>query len=140
MPGSVGDAAAETCHFTTEARSFRIRERRMATGFTKARSMGPVAAAVTRAGGSLERVFRKAELPLRLIETPEQLILLKDQLALVEYAARELDEETLPLTLSLEAGVAGLGLFGKRVRAAATLGAAIERCNAGMVAMLQSAT
>jgi AraC-like DNA-binding protein len=102
--------------------------------------MGPVAEAVTRAGGSLARVFRKAELPLRLIETPEQLILLKDQLALVEYAAQELDDETLPLALSLEAGVAGLGLFGRRVRAAATLEAAIERCNAGMVAMLQSAT
>lgn len=109
-------------------------------GFTKARSMGPVAEAVERAGGSVARVFRKAELPLRLIETPEQLILLKDQLAVVEYAARELDDETLPLSLSMQAGVKGLGAFGARVRAAPTLKGAIERCNSGMCAMLQSAT
>ncbi|WP_424360081.1 AraC family transcriptional regulator ligand-binding domain-containing protein [Methylocystis parvus] len=112
----------------------------MALGFTKARSMGPVADAVERAGGSVARIFRKAELPLRLIETPDQLILLKDQLAVVEYAARELDDETLPLVLSMQAGVRGLGAFGDRVRAAPTLKDAIERCNSGMCAMLQSAT
>jgi len=109
-------------------------------GFTKARSMGPVAEAVERAGGSVARVFKLAELPLRLIETPEQLILLKDQLAVVEYAARELDDDTLPLALSMQAGVRGLGAFGDRVRAAPTLRDAIERCNSGMCAMLQSAT
>lgn len=111
----------------------------MAAGFTKARSMGPVAEAVARAGGSVARVFRKAELPLRLIEAPDQLILLRDQLALVEYAARELDDETLPLSLSM-GGMSGLGLFGRRVRTAPTLREAIERCNAGICAMLQSAT
>jgi len=110
------------------------------TGFTKARSMGPVAEAVERAGGSVARVFRQAELPLRLIETPDQLILLKDQLALVEYAARELDDEMLPLRLSMESGMAGLGLFGRRVRTASTLRDAIERCNRGIGSMLQSAT
>lgn len=111
-----------------------------ATGFTKARSMGPVAEAVERAGGSVARVFRKAELPLRLIDAPDQLILLKDQLAVVEYAARELDDETLPLALSMQAGMEGLGLFGARVRGAPTLRDAIERCNFGIGAMLQSAT
>jgi AraC-like DNA-binding protein len=112
----------------------------MAAGFTKACSMGPVADAVTRAGGSLARIFRKADLPLRLIEAPEQIILLKDQLAVVEYAARELDDETLPLALSMQGGISGLGPFGQRVRAAPTLRAAIERCNFGICAMLQSAT
>jgi AraC-like DNA-binding protein len=110
------------------------------TGFTKARSMGCVAEAVERAGGCVARVFRKAELPLRLIEAPDQLILLKDQLAVVEYAARELDDETLPLRLSMLAGIAGLGPFGQRVGAAPTLREAIDRCNSGMTSMLQSAT
>ncbi len=111
-----------------------------AVGFTKARSMGPVAEAVERAGGSVARVFRKAELPLRLVDAPEQLILLRDQLALVEHAARELDDEALPLRLSMQAGMEGLGLFGRRVRTAPTLLEAIERCNFGMGSMLQSMT
>lgn len=111
-----------------------------ALGFTKARSMGPVAEAVARAGGSVARVFRRAELPLRLIEEPEQLILLRDQLALVEHAARELDDEALPLRLSMQAGMEGLGLFGQRVKKAPTLFDAIERCNSGMESMLQSMT
>lgn len=111
-----------------------------ALGFTKARSMGPVAEAVARAGGSVARVFRKAELPLRLIDEPEQLILLRDQLALVEHAARELDDEALPLRLSMQAGMEGLGLFGLRVKKAPTLFDAIERCNCGMESMLQSMT
>lgn len=111
-----------------------------ATGFTKARSMGPVAEAVRRGGGSVTRVFRRAELPLRLIETPEQLILLRDQLALVEYAAGELGDEALPLRLSMQAGIEGLGAFGRRVRGAPTLREAIERCNLGIGSMLQSMT
>ena len=111
-----------------------------AVGFTKARSMGPVAEAVERAGGSVARVFRKAELPLRLIEAPEQFILLRDQLALVEHAARELDDEALPLRLSTQAGMQGLGVFGRRVRTAPTLADAIERCNSGIRSMLQSMT
>jgi AraC-like DNA-binding protein len=120
---------------------FRKRELGVSeTGFTKARSMGGMAEAVARAGGCVARVFRKAELPLRLIEAPDQLILLKDQLAVVEYAARELDDETLPLRLSIQAGIAGLGVFGRRVRDAPTLRGAIERCNCGMTSMLQSAT
>ena len=111
-----------------------------AVGFTKARSMGPVAEAVERAGGSVARVFRKAELPVRLIEAPEQFILLRDQLALVEHAARELDDEALPLRLSTQAGMEGLGVFGGRVRTAPTLEDAIERCNSGIRSMLQSMT
>ncbi len=111
-----------------------------ATGFTKARSMGPVADAVERAGGSLARVFRLAELPLRLIEQPDQLILLRDQLALVECAAREIGDEALPLRLSLTAGFESLGAFGQYIGAAPVFAAAIERCNAGMGSLLQSAT
>ena len=46
-------------------------------GWTKARSMGPVADFVERSGGSIARVFRRAGLPLRLIDEPDRLILLK---------------------------------------------------------------
>ena len=111
-----------------------------ATGFTRARSMGPVADAVERAGGSVTRVFRRAELPMRLIERPDQLILLRDQLALVECATREIGDETLPLRMSMDAGFAHLGAFGRHVGAAPVFAEAIERCNEGMGLMLQSAT
>jgi AraC-like DNA-binding protein len=96
--------------------------------------MGLVAEAVERSGGSISRVFGRAELPLRLVERPEQIILLRDQLALVECAAREIGDDALPLRLSLEAG------FGTHVGSAPNLEEAIERCNAGIGAMLQSAT
>ncbi len=108
--------------------------------FTRARSMGPVADAVERCGGSVARVFRRAEVPLRVIEKPDQLILLRDQLALVESAAREIGDETLPLKLGAEAGIRRLGTFGHGVAAAPFLGAAISICNASIESMLQSKT
>jgi len=83
-------------------------------GLTKARSMGPVAELVERSGGSIARVFRRGELPLRLIEEPDRLILLKDQLNLVECAAREIGDDALAARLSTEAGVAGLGPYGQQ--------------------------
>ena len=61
-------------------------------GLTRARSMGPVADIVERSGGSVARAFRRAELPLRLIDEPDRLILLRDQLNLVECAAREIGD------------------------------------------------
>jgi len=48
--------------------------------------MGPVVAAVQRAGGSVPRLFRRAELPMRLVDHPDCLIPLRDQLKLVEFA------------------------------------------------------
>ena len=109
-------------------------------GLTKARSMGDVAAAVERAGGSVARVFRNAELPVRLVDEPEQLILLRDQLVLVECAARELGDETLPLRLSMRGGVKTLGAFGEHMLAAQTLREAIIRCNYCITSMLQTMT
>ncbi len=110
------------------------------TGYTRARSMGPVAEAVWRAGGSVARVFRRAELPVRLVEHPDHVILLRDQLALVECAAREIGDEALAPRLSIEAGFKSLGALGDRVGSAPTLGEAIQRCNVGIGALLQSAT
>lgn len=111
-----------------------------AIGYTRARSMGPIAEAVRRAGGSVARVFRRAELPVRLIECPDHVILLKDQLGLVECAAREIGDEALAPRLSLEGGFKSLGALGDHVGSARTLEEAIRRCNAGMEALLQSAT
>lgn len=109
-------------------------------GLTKARSMGPVAEIVEQSGGSIARVFRRAELPLRLIEEPERLILLKDQLNLVECAAREIGDDALAARLSTQAGFGSLGPYGRQIDAMPRLGQAIARANATIGPLLQSST
>lgn len=109
-------------------------------GLTKARSMGPVTDMVERAGGSLIRVFRRADLPLRLIDEPERLILLKDQLTLVECAAREIGDDALAARLSTEAGFASLGTYGRHVKAMPDLGTAVACASAMIGPLLQSST
>ena len=66
-------------------------------GLARARSMGPVADAVARAGGCMARVFARADLPLRLIDYPDRLIPLRDHFTLVECAVRESGDETMPV-------------------------------------------
>jgi AraC-like DNA-binding protein len=107
---------------------------------TKARSMGPVAEMVERAGGSLTAVFRRADLPLRLIDQPDRLILLEDQFALVESAAREIGDDALGARLATEAGFVSLGAFGRRIESMPDLGAAISCVNATIGPSLQSST
>ncbi len=102
--------------------------------------MGPVAEIVERSGGSVERLFRRAELPLRLISEPDRLILLKDQLNLVECAAREIGDETLAARLSTKAGFAGLGSYAREVNATSHLGRALVRAGETIGPMLQSST
>lgn len=109
-------------------------------GLTKARSLGPIVDAVERAGGNVARVFSRADLPLRLMECPEQLIPLRSQLCLLEYAAREIGDPVLPARLSLAAGVVGLGALGQRALATDRLEAAISNTNHLMGSLLQSST
>jgi len=110
------------------------------TGLTRARSMGPVVEALERAGASPQRVFRRAGLPFGLVEQPDQLIPLRDQLTLVAIATKELDEATLPLRLSRAGGIESLGAFGQRVLRASTLATSICACNENIQLMLQTMT
>ena len=109
-------------------------------GLTKARSIGPIAEEVERAGGSVARVFRNAELPLGILDQPERLILLRDQLRLLECAAREIGDDALPARLSVKAGVPGLGNYGRRMLDAPRLEAAIHSSIDLIGPLLQSAT
>lgn len=111
-----------------------------AFGLTKARSAGDVADAVERAGGSIGRVFRRADLPLRLIDRPDSLILLRDQTRLLDAAAREIGDDALPSRLSTEAGCFALGAYADAVCARPTLGEAIACANGLLDRMLQSST
>ena len=109
-------------------------------GLTKTRSMGPVADLVRASGASLNRVFRRAELPLGLMGRPDELILLRDQLNLVECAAHEVGDPAFAPRLSVRSGVAGLGEYGQAIAASEKLEEAMQlSCNA-MASQLQGAT
>ncbi|SFV13813.1 AraC-type DNA-binding protein [Methylobacterium sp. 174MFSha1.1] len=111
-----------------------------AYGLTRARTVGTIARAVSEAGGSPARLFGRTGLPLTLLETPDRLILLRDQLALVEAAVREVGDPALPARLSMQAGIAGLGPIGAQVRSAGTLDVALRRVETVTPLLLQTAT
>jgi len=110
------------------------------TGFTKARSNGALADAVEIRGGSIARVFARAELPLSLIDQPELLVPLRDQVRLLEYASREIGDDALSARLASEAGVPGLGVYGDPLLSAPRLEAAIAPASLLIGALLQSST
>jgi AraC-like DNA-binding protein len=85
-------------------------------------------------------VFRRAELPLRLIDEPDRLILLKDQLNLVECAAREIGDDALAARLSTEAGFVSLGPYGRQMETTPRLDEAIVCASATIGSLLQSST
>jgi AraC-like DNA-binding protein len=110
------------------------------TGFTKARSNGAIADAVEIRGGSITRVFARAELPLGLIDQPELLVPLCDQVHLLEYACREVGDPALSARLASEAGIPGLGVYGNRLLSAPRLEGAIARASLLIGSLLQSST
>jgi AraC-like DNA-binding protein len=110
------------------------------TAFTKARSNGPLADAVEMRGGSIARVFARAELPLGLIDQPDLLVPLRDQVRLLEYACWEVGDPALSAWLAAEAGIPGLGVYGARLLCAPTLQAAIGRASQLIGKLLQSST
>jgi AraC-like DNA-binding protein len=110
------------------------------TGFTKARTNGAIAEAVESRGGSIMRVFARAELPLGLIDQPELLVPLRDQVRLLEYASREVGDAALSARLASKAGIPGLGVYGDRLLSAPRLEAAIARASLLIGALLQSST
>jgi AraC-like DNA-binding protein len=104
------------------------------------RSIGPLAEEVRLSGGSIERVFRWADLPLQLLEEPERLILLSDQLHLLECAAREIGDAALPARLATTGGILSLGHYGQRVCSAPRLNQAIILADELIGSFLQSET
>jgi AraC-like DNA-binding protein len=110
------------------------------TGYTRASTLGPIADVVTAAGGSIERVFRRAELPIGLLESPDTLVPLRDHFRLLAISSRELRDEVFGARLGRQISIAGLGIYGKWVTQAATLLEAIHRAGTSLPHMLQTAT
>jgi AraC-like DNA-binding protein len=110
------------------------------TGYTRASTLGPIAEVVAAAGGSIDRVFRRADLPLGLLEAPDTLLPLRDHFRLLMVASRELHDEVFAARLGRQTSVAGLGVFGRWVTQAPTLLEAIHRAGTSLPYMLQNAT
>lgn len=109
-------------------------------GLTKARSLGAIAEAIKQGGGSVTRVFAKAELPVELLHEPDKLLLLRDQIRLLSLAVEEIGDPALPARLSTSVGAVGLGPLGRKVCASTTLGEAISCAEAETPRLLQTAT
>jgi len=110
------------------------------TGYTRASTLGPIAEVVTAAGGSIERVFRRADLPLVLLDSPDTLLPLRDHFRLLMVTSRELHDEVFAARLGRQASMTGLGVFGRWVAQASTLLEAIQRAGTSLPHMLQNAT
>ncbi|MCP3462804.1 AraC family transcriptional regulator [Bradyrhizobium sp. CCGUVB23] len=110
------------------------------TGYTRAGTLGPIAKVVTAAGGSIERVFRRADLPLALLESPDTLLPLRDHFRLLMVTSRELHDEVFAARLGRQTSMAGLGVFGRWVTQAPTLLEAMHRAGTSLPHMLQTAT
>lgn len=109
-------------------------------GFTRASTLGPIAEVVTNAGGSTERVFQRADLPLGLLGEPDILVPLREHFSLLQIASREVGDELFAARLGQQISIEGLGGYGKWVTQAPSLHQAILRANASLAYMLQSAT
>ena len=135
----MGGKERPACHFAPDC-VLEGSKAMLDIGLTRVRSMGPIAAAIVRAGGSVRRVFRQAELPIAASDEPDLLIPLRDQLRVLEYASREIGDTAFAGRLSLTGGVECLGSFGTHVLAAPRLDYAIARCNRHIGSMLQTTT
>lgn len=110
------------------------------SGFTRASSLGPIAAFMDRQGGSIARVLNAVDLPFALLERPEVLVPLREQFRLLQRAARETGDAQFGARLGREVRVRNLSAFGKWVSEAEDLAETIRRAMHGLNTMLQTST
>lgn len=110
------------------------------SGFTRASSLGPIATFMNAHGGSIDRVLRKVDLPLAILDQREIVVPLREQFRLLEKAARETGDEWFGARLGQVVKSRELSAFGAWVCAAPSLREAIGRAHAGLNVMLQTST
>lgn len=110
------------------------------TGFTIAGTLAPMAGCVTEMGGSIERVFQRADLPMGLLQVPNMPVPLREHFRLLMMGAREVGDDFLGARVGKRATIENLGVFGKWVTQAPTLYEALLRANVSLPYTLQSAT
>ncbi|MEQ5869117.1 AraC family transcriptional regulator ligand-binding domain-containing protein [Sagittula sp. NFXS13] len=109
-------------------------------GYTRASALGPIADFVETRGGSITRVFQRADLPVGLLDSRDQPLPLKDQFNVLSEAGREIGEPFFGAALGRLVSMEKLSAFGIWVSCAATLEGAIDRSNRGLNRYLQTGT
>ncbi|SNR84122.1 AraC family transcriptional regulator [Puniceibacterium sediminis] len=109
-------------------------------GYTRASALGPIADFVETRGGSIERIFHRADLPLSLLDNPDLPLPLKDQFDVLSQAGREIGDPFFGAALGRHVSMEKLSAFGAWVSGAPTLGGAIDRSRRGLNRYLQTQT
>lgn len=109
-------------------------------GYTRASALGPIADFVETRGGSINRIFQRADLPVTLLNSPDQPLPLKDQFNVLSEAGREIGDPFFGAALGRLVSMEKLSAFGRWVSGAATLEGAIDRSNRGLNKYLQTGT
>lgn len=109
-------------------------------GYTRSGAFGPIAEVVDLHGGSIERVFRKVDLPLALLDNPDMPLPLAEQFKVLKAAGHEVGDPYIGATLGRFVKVSDLGAYGAWMCEAPTLASLIDRCSRGIGLYLQTAT
>lgn len=110
------------------------------TGYTRASALGPIADFVAHRGGSIARVFQRANLPLALLDCPDQPLPLQEQFRILSEAGREIGSPFLGAELGQLVRMDRLSSFGGWVAKGVTLANAIDRSHRGLNLYLQTNT
>lgn len=126
-----------SCHFVPD---WNNEEGGKMRGYTRSGAFGPIADFVDLHGGSIERVFRKVDLPLALLDNPELPLPLAEQFKVLDEAGREIGDPYIGATLGRLVNIRDLGVYGTWMCDAPTLANLIDRCERGIDRYLQTAT
>ncbi|POF28233.1 AraC family transcriptional regulator [Roseibium marinum] len=110
------------------------------TGYTRASALGPITDFVETRGGSIERIFRRVDLPLALLDNPDLPLPLNEQFKVLREAGREIGDAFFGAALGRVVSMKKLSAFGAWVSGAPTLAGAIDRSGRGLNRFLQTAT
>lgn len=109
-------------------------------GYTRASALGPITDFVETRGGSIERVFRRVDLPLALLDNPDLPLPLTEQFKVLSEAGREIGDPFFGAAIGRFVRMEKLSAFGAWVCGAPTLASAIDRSQRGLNRFLQTAT
>lgn len=109
-------------------------------GYTRASALGPISEFVETRGGSIQRIFDRADLPLALLDNPDLPLPLGEQFQVLSEAGREIGDPFFGAALGRLVRMENLSAFGAWVCSAPTLAGAIDRSHRGLNRYLQTAT
>lgn len=109
-------------------------------GYTRTSALGPISDFVEARGGSIERIFRRVDLPLAILDNPDLPLPLNEQFKVLSEAGREIGEPFFGAALGRLVSMKKLSAFGSWVTSAPTLAGSIDRSGRGLNRFLQSAT